>query len=151
MVHAAMLRSEHAHARITRIDTSQAASAPGVIAVYTGADIDGALAPVPCAWLLPDSDLKIADYPCIAKDVVRYTGDIVATVVAETPYQAHDALALIEVDYEPLESVTNPRRRRRTARRSSTRRSRAIRRFTGWWRAVTSTPRSPRRRRTASC
>ena len=108
MVHAAMLRSEHAHARITRIDTSQAASAPGVIAVYTGADIDGALAPVPCAWLLPDSDLKIADYPCIAKDVVRYTGDIVATVVAETPYQAHDALALIEVDYEPLESVTNP-------------------------------------------
>ena len=108
MVHAVMLRSEHAHARITRIDTSQAASAPGVIAVYTGADIDGALAPTPCAWLLPNSDLKIADYPCIAKDVVRYTGDIVATVVAETPYQAHDALALIEVDYEPLESVTDP-------------------------------------------
>ena len=108
MVHAAMLRSEHAHAKITRIDTSKAASAPGVIAVYTGADIEGALAPMPCAWLLPDSDLKIAAYPCIAKDVVRYTGDIVATVVAETPYQAHDALALIEVDYEPLEVVIDP-------------------------------------------
>ncbi len=108
MVHAAMLRSDHAHAKITRIDTSRAASAPGVIAVYTGADIEGALAPMPCAWLLPDSDLKIAAYPCIAKDVVRYTGDIVATVVAETPYQAHDALALIEVDYEPLEVVIDP-------------------------------------------
>ena len=108
MVHAAMLRSEHAHAKITRVDTSQAASAPGVIAVYAGADIEGALAPMPCAWLLPDSDLKIAAYPCIAKDVVRYTGDIVATVVAETPYQAHDALALIEVDYEPLEVVIDP-------------------------------------------
>ncbi|MXZ71054.1 MAG: molybdopterin-dependent oxidoreductase [Acidobacteria bacterium] len=108
MVHAAMLRSEHAHAKITRIDTSKAASAPGVVAVYTGADIEGALAPMPCAWLLPDSDLKIAAYPCIAKDVVRYTGDIVATVVAETPYQAHDALALIEVDYEPLEVVIDP-------------------------------------------
>ena len=107
-LHAAMLRSEHAHAKITRIDTSQAASAPGVVAVYTAADIEGGLAPVPCAWLLPDSDLKIADYPCIAKDVVRYTGDIVATVVAETSYQAHDALDLIEVDYEPLPSVTNP-------------------------------------------
>ena len=108
MVHAAMLRSEHAHAKITRIDTSRAASAPGVVAVYTGADIEDALAPMPCAWLLPDSDLKIAAYPCIAKDVVRYTGDIVATVVAETPYQAHDALALIEVDYEPLEVVIDP-------------------------------------------
>ncbi len=108
MVHAAMLRSEHAHAKITRIDTSQAASAPGVIAVYTGADIEDALAPMPCAWLLPESDLKIAAYPCIAKDVVRYTGDIVATVVAETPYQAHDALALIEVDYEPLDVVIDP-------------------------------------------
>ncbi|MXY22973.1 MAG: molybdopterin-dependent oxidoreductase [Acidobacteria bacterium] len=108
MVHAAMLRSEHAHAKITRIDTSKAAGAPGVVAVYTGADIEGALAPMPCAWLLPDSDLKIAAYPCIAKDVVRYTGDIVATVVAETPYQAHDALALIEVDYEPLEVVIDP-------------------------------------------
>ena len=108
MVHAAMLRSGHAHARITRIDTSQAAAAAGVHAVYTGADIEGDLQPVPCAWLLPDSDLKIAAYPCIAKDVVRYTGDIVAVVVADTPYQAYDALDLIEVDYEPLPSVTDP-------------------------------------------
>ena len=108
MVHAAMLRSSHAHARITRIDTETAKTAPGVVAVYTGADIEGALQPVPCAWLLPDSQLKVAPYPCIAKDTVRYTGDIVAVVVAETPYQAYDALDLIEVDYEPLPTVTDP-------------------------------------------
>ena len=108
MVHAVMLRSSHAHARITRIDTEQAKAAPGVLAVYTGADIEGALQPMPCAWLLPDSDLKIAGYPCIAGDVVRYTGDIVAVVVAEQPSQGYDALELIEVDYEPLPSVTDP-------------------------------------------
>ena len=109
MAHAAMLRSAHAHARITRIDTAAAQAAPGVLAVYTGADIEGVLQPVPCAWLLPDSELKIAPYPCIAKDVVRYTGDIVAAVVAETPYQAQDAVELIEVEYEPLPVVTDPR------------------------------------------
>ncbi len=108
MVHATMLRSSHAHARITRIDTEKARTAAGVVAVYTGADTEGALAPTPCAWLLPDSELKIAPYPCIAKDVVRYTGDIVAVVVAETPYQAYDALDLIEVDYEPLPVVIDP-------------------------------------------
>jgi len=108
MVHAAMLRSQHAHAKITKIDTSEATSAPGVLAVYTGVDIDGALEPVPCAWLLPDSDLKIAAYPAIAKDIVRYTGDIVAVVVADDQYQAYDALDLIKVDYEPLPSVINP-------------------------------------------
>ena len=108
MVHAAMLRSSHAHARITRIDTEKARVAPGVVAVYTGADTESALAPTPCAWLLPDSELKIAPYPCIAKDVVRYTGDIVAVVVAETPYQAHDALDLIEVHYDPLPVVIDP-------------------------------------------
>ena len=108
MVHAAMLRSSHAHARITRIDTEKARVAPGVVAVYTGADTESALAPTPCAWLLPDSELKIAPYPCIARDVVRYTGDIVAVVVAETPYQAQDALDLIEVHYDPLPVVTDP-------------------------------------------
>ena len=102
MLHAAMLRSPHAHARINSIDTSEAASAPGVVAVYTNADTEGTIQPTPCAWLLPDSDLKIADYPCLAKDVVRYVGEIVAVVVAEDRYQAYDALDLIDVDYDPL-------------------------------------------------
>ena len=106
MVHAAMLRSPHAHARVTRIDVSRAKDAPGVLAVFTGADID-ALKPVPCAWLLPNAGLKIAGYQAIVKDTVRYVGDIVAVVVAETPYQAHDALDLIEVDYQALPAVTD--------------------------------------------
>ena len=57
MAHAAMLRSPHAHAKIKSINTDNALTAPGVVAVYTGADIEGHLDPVPCAWLLPDSDL----------------------------------------------------------------------------------------------
>ena len=108
MVHAAMLRSPHAHARIRSIDTSKATAAAGVVAVYTHADTEGALQPTPCAWLVPDSDLKVATYPCIAKDVVRYVGDLVAVVVAEDRYAAEDALELIEVDYEPLPAVIDP-------------------------------------------
>ena len=108
MAHAAMLRSPHAHARITSIDTSRAAAAPGVVAAYTHADTDGAVAPAPCAWHLPDSDLKMADYHCLAKDVVRYVGDIVAVVVAESRYAAEDALELVDVGYEPLPAVIDP-------------------------------------------
>ena len=105
MLYAAMLRSPHAHARIGAIDVSRAQSARGVVAVYTHADIEGVLQPSPCAWLLPDSDLKIAEYPCLAKDTVRYVGEIVAVVVAESRYQAYDALDLIDVDYDPLPAV----------------------------------------------
>ena len=59
MAHAAILRSPHAHARINSIDTSAAQSAPGVVAVYTGADVEGVLNPIPCAWVVPDSDVKV--------------------------------------------------------------------------------------------
>ncbi len=109
-LHAALLRSPYAHARINGIDTSQAAAAQGVVAVYTGADTEGEIAPAPCAWLLPDSGLTIADYHCVAKDTVRYVGDIVAVVVAETRFEAYDALDLIEVDYEPLDAVVEPKK-----------------------------------------
>ena len=107
MVHAAMLRSPHAHARITKIDTSRAKSAPGVVAVFAGGDIEG-LQPSPCAWLLPNAELKIATYHCAAKDTVRYVGDIVAVVIAETAGAAYDALELIDVDYQTLPAVTDP-------------------------------------------
>src|SRR5262245_33174158 len=92
MVHAAIVRSPHAHARIKSIDTSGARSAPGIVAVYTGQDTAGALQPMPCAWLLPNSELKVATYPQFARDIVRYVGDCVAVVVAENRYQAQDAL-----------------------------------------------------------
>ncbi|MEZ5361503.1 MAG: molybdopterin cofactor-binding domain-containing protein [Bryobacterales bacterium] len=108
MLYAAMLRSPYAHARINSIDKSEAEQASGVVAVYTAADIEGELNPMPCAWLLPNAGLTVADYPCLAKDIVRYVGDIVAVVVAETRYQAYDALDLITVDYDPLPSVTDP-------------------------------------------
>ena len=108
MVHAAMLRSPHAHARIRGIDTAKAKAAPGVLAVYTAADTEGRLKAMPCAWLLPNADLKIAEYPVMAKDTVHYVGDIVAVVVAQTAYQAYDALDLIDVKYEPLKAVVDP-------------------------------------------
>ena len=107
MAHAAMLRSPHAHARITRIDTGRAKAAPGVVAVFTGADIGG-LQPSPCAWLVPNAELKVATYRCVAKDTVRYVGDIVAVVVAESASLAYDAIDLIDVDYQPLPAVTDP-------------------------------------------
>ncbi|MEZ5292458.1 MAG: molybdopterin cofactor-binding domain-containing protein [Vicinamibacterales bacterium] len=110
MAHAAMLRSPHAHARIKSIDTSKAKGAPGVVAVYTGADTDGVLKPMPCAWLVPNADLKVAEYPVVAKDTVRYVGDVVAVVVAETQYQAYDALELIDVKYETLGAVVDPQK-----------------------------------------
>jgi carbon-monoxide dehydrogenase large subunit len=109
-VHAAILRSPHAHARIKRIDTSRAKTAAGVLAVYTAADTEQVLKPMPCAWLIPNSDLKIAAYPQLAKDVVRYVGDCVAVVVAEDRYLAQDAVDLIDVDYEPLVPVVDPQK-----------------------------------------
>lgn len=108
MTYAAVLRSPHAHARILGIDASRASGAPGLLAVYTGADIEGVLQNIPCAWLLPNSGLKIAPYRALAKDVVRYVGDAVAVAVAETAQQAYDALEMIDVYYDPLPAVVDP-------------------------------------------
>ena len=110
LVHAAILRSPYAHARIRKVDTHRARHAAGVIAVYTGADTSAVLKPMPCAWLVPGSDLKVATYSAIATDTVRYVGDCVAVVVAENRYQAQDALDLIDVDYEPLPAVVDPQK-----------------------------------------
>jgi carbon-monoxide dehydrogenase large subunit len=110
MAHAAILRSPYAHARIKRIDTARARAGAGVLGVYTAADTEGAHNPKPSHWLLPGSDLKVGPYQAFARDVVRYVGDSVAVVVAETRYQAQDALDLIDVDYEPLPAVVDPQR-----------------------------------------
>ncbi len=108
-LHAAILRSPHAHARITSIDVSAAVGASGVVAAYVGPDTSDALGPVPCAWNIPDSELKAVPHAAIAAEVVRYQGDAVAVVVAESRSQAEDALELIEVDYEPLGAVVDPK------------------------------------------
>ena len=81
-----------------------------MIAVFTGADSDGTLNPIPCAWLLPGSDLKTAPYRPMAKDTVRYVGDAVAVVVADTAHRAYYALELIDVDYAPLSAVVDPQK-----------------------------------------
>ena len=109
MVHAAILRSPYANADIKSVDSSEAAQQPGVIAVYTGQDTEGTLNGLPCAWLIPNSDLKTPDHPALAKDRVRYVGDAVAVVVAESRYAAEDALEHISVEYEPLGVVINPK------------------------------------------
>ncbi len=108
LVYAAILRSPYAHARIRRIDASAAKAAPGVIAVYTGADVKDRLVPVPCAWNIPNSDLKTPPHPQLAFDKVRYVGDGVAMAVAESRAAARDALDLIEVDYDPLPAGVDP-------------------------------------------
>ena len=108
MLHAAVLRSPHGHARIRGVDTSRARGAAGVVAVFTAADTESGLKCIPCAWLLPNAGLNVAPYRALAPDVVRYVGDAVAVVVAESDYQAYDALELIDVDYEPLPAVVDP-------------------------------------------
>ena len=70
-LYAAILRSPHGHARIRKIDTSAAKAASGVVAVFTGADTEGVLQSIPCAWLVPNSDLKVSPYPAMATQTSR--------------------------------------------------------------------------------
>jgi carbon-monoxide dehydrogenase large subunit len=109
MVSLAIKRSPHAHARIRRIDTSQAKALPGVVGVFTGQDlIDGGVGKLPCGWNVPD--IKVPTRWPLMVDRVRHVGDGVAVVAAETAYIAADALDLIEVDYEPLPVVVDARK-----------------------------------------
>ena len=112
MTHAVFVRSPHAHARIRSIDTSAARRHPGVRAVLTGADLKKAgVNPIPVAWLLPG--IKMGERRPMAVDRVRYVGEAVAVVIADTPYAACDAAALIAVDYEPLPAVVDASEARR--------------------------------------
>ncbi|HEY6058694.1 MAG TPA: xanthine dehydrogenase family protein molybdopterin-binding subunit [Candidatus Limnocylindrales bacterium] len=108
MVHMAILRSPYAHANIRSVDTSGAKSMPGVIAVFTGADIP--YNPLPMAWPAGGSaglQNNVNTPRVLATDSVKWTGEGVAAVVAETPEQAVDALGAIQVDYEPLPTVVD--------------------------------------------
>ncbi len=107
MVHLQFLRSDEAHAKIKRINLDKARSLSGVVTVITGKDIEGKIGAIPCAWLIPGADLKIPKWYPMATDTVRFTGDIVAAVVAVDPYVATDAVGLIEVDYEPLPVIVS--------------------------------------------
>ena len=105
VMHAAILRSPHAHARIKGINTDAAQALPGVVTVVTGADIGDSVGSVPCAAANPT--LRTPPHPVLAQGEVRYVGEPVAVAVAGDSYTARDALDLIEVDYEPLPAVSD--------------------------------------------
>jgi carbon-monoxide dehydrogenase large subunit len=109
--HAVFVRSPHAHARIRSVDTTAATAAPGVVAIFTGADLhESKIGGLPCGWLIHSKDgtpMKEPAHPVIAHDKVRHVGDQVAIVIAETYLQARDAAELIEVDYETLPAVAD--------------------------------------------
>src|SRR5947207_6609530 len=102
LLHIAFVRSTVAHARIESIDTSEAAASPGVVAVYTAADLD-----------LPDQHGFVLlpatmNRPVVAKETVRFVGDIVAVVVADTKAKALDAAEAVVVEYDALPVVVDP-------------------------------------------
>ena len=107
--YAYFLRSPHAHAKIRKIDVAKAKAAPGVVDVFTGADLTGVNG-LPCGWLITGTDGKPMNeppHPVLAQGKVRHVGDQVALVVAESLSEAKDAAELIEVDYEVLPAVVN--------------------------------------------
>jgi carbon-monoxide dehydrogenase large subunit len=108
--YAVFLRSPHAHAKIKSIDTAAAMKASGVVAIYTGADLPATVGGLPCGWLITSTDgtpMKEPKHPLLAQGKVRYVGDQVAIVIAESIAQAKDAAELIEVDYEVLPAVVD--------------------------------------------
>ncbi|MEO8145540.1 MAG: xanthine dehydrogenase family protein molybdopterin-binding subunit [Betaproteobacteria bacterium] len=109
--YAAFVRSPHAHAVVKKINSAKAKNSPGFIAIYTGEDFAAAkLGGLPCGWLITDVNgqpMKEPPHPCLAQGKVRYVGDQVAIVIAETSEQARDAAELVEVDYEVLPAVVD--------------------------------------------
>jgi len=110
LAHATVLRSPHAHARIRGIDTAAARRAPGVLAVLTAAEAEadglGPLRPYAEANVQTGEPFAFAPQPLLAEDKVRFVGEPVALVVAETRAQALDAAELIAMDFDPLPAVT---------------------------------------------
>ena len=109
--YAVFVRSPHAHARLRSVNVDAAKAAPGVVGVLTGADVAAAgINGLPCGWLITSTNgepMKEPPHPILALDTVRYVGDQVAMVVAETLQQARDAAELVEVDYAVLPAVVN--------------------------------------------
>jgi carbon-monoxide dehydrogenase large subunit len=104
MLHAALMRSPHPHAKITSIDLSAARKHPGVVCALSGEDLASRLGSLPC--VAPAQN--VPDHPVLARGKVRYVGDPVAVVVATDPYIARDAIELITADFDPLPAVVDP-------------------------------------------
>ncbi|GAB5377575.1 MAG: xanthine dehydrogenase family protein molybdopterin-binding subunit [Acuticoccus sp.] len=114
MTHGVFVRSPHAHARITSIDTSGAEATPGFIGIVSGQDvIDGGVGNLICGWMIHSKDgspMKMAPYRAMDPDVVRHVGQPVLLVVAETRAQAADAAAAVVVEYDEMPAVTDLRK-----------------------------------------
>jgi carbon-monoxide dehydrogenase large subunit len=106
LLHMAVLRSPHAHARIQSVDLSAARGLAGVVDVFSFADLGPEPPSIPV--LFPDESMRGAPQYPLARDKVRYVGEGVAVVIAESRHVAEDALDLIEVDYEALDAVVDP-------------------------------------------
>ncbi|MGB5905321.1 MAG: xanthine dehydrogenase family protein molybdopterin-binding subunit [Xanthobacteraceae bacterium] len=111
MTHAHFVRSPHGHAKVKGIDSSAALKMPGVVAVLTGQQIvDDKVGNLICGWAVHSKDgtpMKMGAWPAMAPEVVRFVGQAVAVVIAETKNQARDAAEAVQVDYEELPAVTN--------------------------------------------
>ena len=114
LLHAAFLRSPHAHARIVKIDTAAAAASPGVIRVFTFGDLERWMKPLPLFGAVPPGlaavvkfDIRQAPQWALCRDRVRHVGEIVAMVVADSPERAEDAVDLIQVEWELLPPVVD--------------------------------------------
>jgi carbon-monoxide dehydrogenase large subunit len=101
MLHAAFVRSPHAHARVRSIDTGPARAMASVVAAYTARDLPECGKPIPPSIAVP-AGFRSTSQPVFADPLVRYVGEVVAAVVAADPYAAADAAAAVLVDYEPL-------------------------------------------------
>ncbi|MBQ8104069.1 MULTISPECIES: xanthine dehydrogenase family protein molybdopterin-binding subunit [unclassified Afipia] len=111
MTHAHFVRSPHGHAKVKGIDSSAALKMPGVVAVLTGQQIvDDKVGNLICGWAVHSKDgtpMKMGAWPAMAPETVRFVGQAVAVVIAETKNQARDAAEAVQVDYEELPAVTN--------------------------------------------
>jgi aerobic carbon-monoxide dehydrogenase large subunit len=111
-VYAVMVRSRHAHGIIRGVDTATASAMPGVLAVYTGADLAAAgYGTLKCIVAFNNRDgspMRKPPRPALPADKVRFVGDPIACVVAETVWQAKDAAEAVEPDIEPLPAVVDP-------------------------------------------
>ncbi len=109
--YAVFLRSPHAHAKINSIDTTAARQSPGVVAIFTGADLAAEnVGGLPCGWLIHSTDGKPMNeppHPVIAHTKARHVGDQVALVIADSIKAAKDAAELIDVDYDVLPAVVD--------------------------------------------
>ena len=108
MTYLVVLRSVFAHARIVSVDTSAASAVDGVLAVLTGQEARQVFNPIPEGWNTAEVGAKHVDWYPLVSDRVRYVGEAVAAVVAESKHVAQLASRLIEVEYEQLEAVTDP-------------------------------------------